>query len=298
MAPPYVALVSARAAHSSDEDLPPLQRALEEAGARVAIADWDDPSVMWGRFDLALLRSTWDYAQRPTEFRAWAERVAIATRLLNPLPVLVWNTDKHYLAELRSSGVPIVPTQFIEPGDDGGAAIDGFLAAHGGAEIVVKPAIGAGSRDAQRHARHDLGAIRAHVRRLLDARRSVVVQPYLEHVNRYGETALVYFAGRFSHAVRKGPLLRAGAGAIESLFAPEEITSRVPSAEELAVAERVLAAGPSPSLLYARVDLLRDTASRPCLLELELTEPSLFLNHAPGAAERFAGEILRVLAQV
>jgi glutathione synthase/RimK-type ligase-like ATP-grasp enzyme len=295
MAPPLVALVSARAAQASDEDLPPLQRALEEAGCQVAVADWDDPSVTWRRFDLALLRSTWDYALRPTEFRAWAERVAGETPLLNPLPVLLWNTDKHYLAELQSAGVPIVPTQFIEPEADGAAVIDAFLATHGAAEIVVKPAVGAGSRDAQRHSRHDPGRIRAHVQRLVDAHRSVVLQPYLEHVNDYGETALIYFAGRFSHAVRKGPLLHAGAGAIEALFAPEEITPREPSAEERSVAERALAAGPSRSLLYARVDLLQDTAGRPCLLELELTEPSLFFKHAPGAAERFAHEILRVL---
>jgi glutathione synthase/RimK-type ligase-like ATP-grasp enzyme len=295
MAGPYIALVSARAAQSSDEDLPPLQRALERAGAQVAVADWDDPSVIWRHFDLALLRSTWDYALRPAEFRTWAERVAGETRLLNPLQVVLWNTDKHYLTELHSAGVPIVPTRFIEPDDDSGTVIDGFLAAHGGAEFVVKPAIGAGSRDVQRHPRGNLVNIRAHVQRLLEARRAVMLQPFLDRVNEHGESALIYFAGRFSHAVRKGPLLRAGAGAIETLFAPEEITPRVPSAEELSVAERTLAAGPSRPLLYARVDLLRNEAGRPCLLELELTEPSLFFNHAPGAAERFAREILRVL---
>ena len=274
-----------------------MQHALEEAGARVAVADWDDPSVAWHEFDVALLRSTWDYALRPMEFRAWAERVSAATQLLNPLSTLRWNGDKHYLAELQRAGVPIVPTRFIEPGEDGHAAVVAFLGTHGAAELVVKPAIGAGSRDAQRHSRDDLGAIRTHVDRLIEAGRSVLLQPYLDRVNVHGESALVYFAGRFSHAVRKGPLLRAGAGAIETLFAPEEITARVPSAEELSLAERALAAGPSRSLLYARIDLLRDGVDRPRLLELELIEPSLFFNHAPGAAERFAEEILRVCVE-
>jgi glutathione synthase/RimK-type ligase-like ATP-grasp enzyme len=290
---PYIALVSARAARQSDEDLPPLQRALEKAGARVAVADWDDPAVTWRQFDVALLRSTWDYALRPAEFYAWAREVARETRLLNPLPVLLWNTDKHYLAELQRSGVPVVPTQFIEPHQNGKAAIDAFLATQGAAEIVVKPAIGAGSRDAQRHSRGDVSGIGAHVNRLIEAGRSVVLQPYLDRVNDYGETGLIFFAGQFSHAVRKGPLLRAGTGAIEALFAPEEITARLPTAEELSVAQRALAAAPWPTLLYARVDLLRDEAGRSCVLELELTEPSLFFNHAPGAAERFAREILR-----
>jgi glutathione synthase/RimK-type ligase-like ATP-grasp enzyme len=290
---PYVALVSARAARASDEDLPPLERALEQAGARVTVAEWDDPSVEWGRFDLALLRSTWDYALRANEFCAWAERVAAETRLLNPLRVVLWNIDKHYLGRLKSAGVPVVPTEFIEPGEDNEASIDAFLATHAASEFVVKPAVGSGSRDAQRHSRSDLEALRAHIRRLVEAGRGALLQPYLHRVNEYGETALVFFAGRFSHAVRKGPLLRAGAGPIEALFAPEEITTRVPTAEELSVAERALAAGPLPNLLYARVDLLRDAAGRSCVLEFELTEPSLFLNHAEGAAERFAREILR-----
>lgn len=295
MALPYIALVSSRAARAFDEDLPPLQQALEQAGARVAVVDWDDPHVEWCRFDLALPRSTWDYTLRPTEFCAWAERVAGETRLRNPPGVLLWNTDKHYLAELQSAGVPVVPTQFIEPGEDSGAAIDAFLARHRTAEIVVKPAIGAGSRHAQRHWWSDFSGIRTHVERLMNARHSVLLQPYLERINEYGETGLIYFAGRFSHAVRKGPVLRAGAAAIEELFTPEEITARMPSIEELSLAECALASSPSPAPLYARIDLLRDEAGRPCLLELELTEPSLFFNHAPGAAERFAQEILRVL---
>ncbi len=295
MALPYIALVSSRPARPFDEDLPPLQRALEEAGAQVAVADWDDPHVDWRRFDLALPRSTWDYTLRPAEFRVWAERVAGETRLLNPPSVLLWNTDKHYLAELRAAGVPVVPTQFIEPGEDAGATIDAFLARHRTAEVVVKPAIGAGSRNAQRHLSSDVAGIRTHVERLRNARHSVLLQPYLDRVNEYGETALVYFAGRFSHAVRKGPVLRAGAAAIEELFTPEEITARVPRSEELSLAECALASTPSGTPLYARVDLLRDEAGRPCLLELELTEPSLFFKSAPGAAERFARQILQVL---
>ena len=309
---PHIALVSARAAQDLDEDLAPLRRALEEAGARAVVANWDDPEVDWGSFDLALLRSTWDYSFRMPEFRAWADVVSSVSRLLNPLSVVTWNTDKHYLAELEGRGVPIVPSVFIEPSGgptdapSAGApresarepereAIVRFLEEHGTArEIVVKPAVGSGSRDVQRHPRTDLAAIRAHVARLTSSGRSAFLQPYLERVNTQGETALMYFAGRYSHAVRKGPLLRAGEGPTQLLFAPEEITPRVAAPEELAVADRVLAATPGAPLLYARVDLIRDDADQPRLLELELTEPSLFFNYAPGSAQRFAREIINI----
>jgi O-ureido-D-serine cyclo-ligase len=102
----------------------------------------------------------------------------------------------------------------------------------------------------------------------------------------------MYLGGRFSHAIRKGALLPADAPPTAALFAPEEILPRTPGADELAAAERILGAAPFGSLLYARVDLLRDQAGVPRLLELELTEPSLFLSHAPGSAERFAAALL------
>lgn len=295
MSQPRIALVSARAAQGKDEDLPPLLEALRECGAWVVAANWDDAEIDWPSFDLALLRSTWDYSLRFSEFRVWAERVAAQTRLLNPLAVVSWNTDKHYLATLAAAGVPIVPTRFIEPGEDSAAAIGEFLRLQATAELVVKPAVGSGSRDVQRHPRADRAGMRAHADRLLAAGRSVFLQPYLERVDTDGETALIYFSGHLSHAIRKGPLLRAGEGPTPLLFAPEEITPRTPRPDELEVGARALAVSPGVPLLYARVDLIRDEEGHPRLLELELTEPSLFFNHAPGSAQRFAREILRAM---
>ena len=287
-----VALVTAAAARDLDEDLAPLDVALRAAGIDSSIVDWDDASIDWSRFDLAVLRSPWDYSTRLPEFLAWIDRVAPATTLLNPRDVVRWNTDKHYLAHLASAGVPTVPSTFIEPGHDAPAILDAFLERIGD-ELVVKPSVGAGSRDAQRHARDERDAALAHAKRLLDANRSVLLQPYLARVDAYGETALLFFEGRFSHAIRKGPLLRRGEGPTRALFAAEHITPRDASADEIAVAERTLAAIPfAKPLLYARVDLIHDDAGAPCVLELELSEPSLFFAQAPGAAERFAAAIV------
>ena len=299
---PHVALITAAAARKLDEDLPPLDHALRALGnVRVSIVDWDDAAVDWTSFDLAVLRSTWDYSQRLAEFLAWAERAARKTRLLNPLPVLRWNTDKHYLRDLTQAGVPAVPSFFIEPGDSAAQLLDAFIGAHTPAgtgkegEFVVKPAIGAGSRDAQRYERSDRDAALAHAQRLLDAQRSVLLQPYLDRVDDYGETALIFFDGQYSHAIRKGPLLRRGEGPTRALFAEEHITARAASAAEIQVARRTLAAMPfAQPLLYARVDLIHDASGAPCVLELELAEPSLFFAHAPGSAQRFAEALARM----
>jgi O-ureido-D-serine cyclo-ligase len=286
-----IALVTAAAARNLDEDLAPLDTALRVAGIDSSIVEWDDARIDWSRFDLAVLRSTWDYSTRLAEFLAWIDRVSAATTLLNPRDVVRWNTDKHYLAHLFNAGVPTVPSTFVEPGEDAAAKLDAFLASIGD-EFVVKPSVGAGSRDAQRYARAERGAALAHANRLLDANRSVLLQPYLARVDAYGETALLFFDGRFSHAIRKGPLLRRGEGPTRALFAAEHITPREASADEIAVAERTLAAIPfAKPLLYARVDLIHDDAGAPCVLELELSEPSLFFAQAPGSVERFAQAI-------
>jgi len=287
-----IALVSARAARDLDEDLPPLVAALRGAGADVRVADWDDHSVDWKAFDVALLRSTWDYSMRLVEFLEWSERASRLTRLLNPLPVVCWNIDKHYLAQLARAAVPTVPSEFVEPGQDPGEALTRFHSQYQTPELVVKPAVGSGSRDAQRHGRGDNPAINAHLTRLLDSGRSALLQPYLDRVDDHGETALIYFAGRFSHAIRKGALLRTGQNPMDELFAAETIEPRVPSDEELRVGELAVRAIPFGTLLYARVDLIRDESDAPRVLELELTEPSVFLRHAAGAAERFAAAIL------
>jgi len=275
-----LALVTAIAAFGLDEDVEPLRAACAEAGIDTSVVAWDDMTVSWARFDAALLRSPWDYVDRLPEFLDWCERTAKRTALWNPPDVVRWNTDKRYLGELARQGLPVIESHFLAPGDDPATLPDLE-------EFVVKPTVGAGSRDAQRYLRADRSAAIAHARRLLDQNRHVLVQPYLKAVDQQGETALLFFQGRFSHAIRKAPLLKRGEDPTSALFKAESITARQPSVAELDVAARVLAALPFDTLAYARVDLL-PSATGPQLLELELTEPSVFLPYGEGAAARFA----------
>jgi hypothetical protein len=293
-----IALVTAIAAFNKDEDLATLHQALQNAGAESTILAWDDPTVSWSRFDIALLRSPWDYVERLQEFLHWAERVSAQTRLLNPLKVIQKNTDKHYLAELEKRGIAIVPSQFVEPNENSAKALDNFLNRFSTAkEFVVKPSVGAGSRDAQRYGLEEIVQAQQHIERLLNAQRSVLLQPYLDKVDDAGETALIYFNGVYSHAIRKGPLLQRSTGPTEELFAPETISAREPGNDERALADRVVKEllqlfQLDSALPYARIDLLRDAQGQPCLLELELTEPSLFFLYHDKAAERFAKALL------
>lgn len=291
-----LALVTAIAATGHDEDLAPLFQACIEAGLSPRIVAWDDATVSWSRFDAALLRSPWDYTERLPEFLAWCEHTSRATQLLNPLPVIRWNTDKHYLEDLAAAGVAVVPTRFVEPDAEPLEALQGFLAACATGEFVVKPAISAGSRDTQRYARDQEFAASNHIARLLEQNRSVMLQPYLRSVDSVGETALIYFNGQFSHAIRKDALLRADELATATPYASGPITASQAQPDQHELAERTLQAVErllrlDQPLAYARVDLVRDDDGGPRLLELELTEPSLFFEQATGSAERFAAAL-------
>ena len=284
-----VALVTCGELPALDPDDQLLLAPLRAAGVDADAVVWDAPGVDWRSYDLVVLRSTWDYAPRRDDFLAWAAGVPA---LVNPIDVVTWNTDKRYLRDLTGAGVPVVETTWVEPGDEGWFA-------HG-RELVVKPAVGSGSRDTGRYKLRDLEENRlfgAHLRRLLGQGRTAMLQPYLSAVDAEGETALLFVAGpdglAYSHAARKGPLLTGPDTQDVGLFKEERIEPREATPEQLSVAERALTAVPGgpDRLLYARVDVIPDDNGVPVLLELELTEPSMFLGYATGAPERFAAAI-------
>lgn len=293
---PSVALATCREFPDLDHEDRLLIPALARLGIDAAPAVWTDEDMDWGSFDAVVIRETWDYSDDRDVFLSWADRVAAVTTLLNPADVVAWNTDKVYLRELGAAGVPVVPTRFLEPGDDAA----GWLPDGEFADVVVKPAVSCGSRDTVRyHTGDPLDEAEQHVRRLLGEERTVMVQPYLDAVDTVGETALLFFDGEFSHAIRKGPLLARGVEGekVEGLFVQEQIDPREPTAQELEVASRVIGCIPGgiDRVLYARVDLIPGPDGAPVLLELELTEPSLFLSHDAQAPDRLAAAIARRL---
>src|SRR4051794_5675155 len=282
---PSVLLASCAPALGQDEDEPLLLAALADVGVTAGVADWADPSVDWAAADAVVVRSTWDYAPRREEFLAWARRVEGATRLFNPADVLAWNTDKRYLAGLADVGVPIVPTAWATTAGEVAAALDGWD------DLVVKPTVSAGARDTARFGPGEQAA--AFAAAILASGRAVMVQPYLSRLDEEGETGLVYLDGGFSHAFGKGALL-AGDPLGPGLYAEEEIVPREATAAQRTIGDAVLAAiagrtGGAP--LYARVDLVPGPDGEPLLIELELTEPSLFLTTDGGAAGRIAAAI-------
>ena len=264
---PRIVFAGCPALPEGDGDDAGLVQALRTRGLHARWLSWDDPATLDA--DLVILRATWDYIDRLDEFLAWAGRVP---RLLNAPQVVAWNTDKRYLADLAAAGVPTVPSAFFAPGErvripDG--------------EVVVKPAVGAGSVGALRFCEATKAV--AHAAALQAGGQTVLVQPYDPRV-RDGETALVFVRGEQSHAFTKGPMLPPPGEAPvfdpSGTYVEERLAPAEPDFEVWDVGHAALAAAAAhldigtTDLLYARVDVLGG-AQQPTLLELELVEPSL-----------------------
>ena len=278
-----IAFATSAALRRFDDDLPLIQAAADQRGVHAEILSWDDPDTDWSAFDAVVIRSCWDYIGRRDEFLQWAGSVP---HLHNSLDVIKWNTDKIYLRQLEAEGIPIIETRWdIAAGDDIGSP----------GEWVVKPTVSAGSRDTARW--HTAEDVYAHSAELIAAGRTSMTQPYISSVDDEGETAMLFIGGVFSHAIRKGQLLRPDEGVAQDRAGRETIDPRTPSDAQRDVAQAALAAvdtvlGRHVDLLYARVDLVTAADGAPIVIELELTEPSLFLPYSDHGAERLVDATL------
>ncbi len=252
-----------------------LAESVRERGVRVALEAWDGDAD-WRRFSVVLLRSCWDYHLRPDAFRAWLDRLrSLGGVTWNPVPLVRWNVDKVYLADLAARGAPVVDTRFLERLEPDDAA--GLLRDLDATELVVKPSIGATAHLCRRvSSAADLAGLPVS----LPAGARWMVQPFLREVARDGEWSLLFYDGEAMGAVLK----RAGGGdwRVQKEWGGSA-ERQEPEADLVAAAASVLGALDATPV-YARVDLVR-TADGPRLMELELIEPQLFLEPGdPGLA--------------
>ena len=251
----------------------PQAKALAAAGAEVEPVRWTDERDLYG-FDLILPLVAWGYHRDYPAWLRFLDRLQRQERpVANPVPLLRWNSDKAYLAELGAAGIPTVPTIVAEALDEG--TLESARVAFGGPKLVVKPPVSA-------------SAFGTFVVREGDSLPDVVrgrrmmIQPWLGSIVESGEYSLIFFDGEYSHAVSKVPI------AGEFRVQPEYggiITRCEPPEGVLGIAEAALAAAPATST-YARVDLVVGNDGKLQVIELELIEPALFLGQAPEAASR------------
>lgn len=297
---PRIALVTTAGYQELNDESQPIADALKSRGAEPTIVQWDDPTVDWDEFDLAVIIAAWDASDRIEEFLTWAKSVP---RLVNPPNVLRWNIDKHYLQPLAEHGLPVIETLWLEPNRlwEKRDLHNRFPARE---EFVIKPAISAGTVDTGRYTAVDADSRRfaiEHAKRLLDDNRSVMVQRYIPEIDSHGEVSLIFLHGTYSHAVRKEPMLTPDSEDIAATYQQETLRPYVATPQEIEAGQEVLAFARarvpgrntrSRPLLYARVDVVTQSDGTSLLMELELIDANLHTTLAPGATERFADAIL------
>ena len=265
-----------------------LADALSSRGVSVHAVPWSDPTAQWSAFDVVVVRSCWDYFLRAGEFHAWLDRLeAEGARVHNDVRVLRWNAEKTYLRSLGELGIPVIPTRWLAAGS--ATSLGELRRETGWSDLVVKPTVSGGAHRTWRATPDAQSADDARLAEML-GEGAVMVQPLVAEIERDGEWSLVFFAGRYSHAVLKRP--RTGDFRVQhehgGTLEPVE-----PAAPVIAAAARAVEAipfGDAPPL-YARVDGCIVNGEL-LLMELEVLEPELFLRCAPESAGRLADALL------
>lgn len=276
---PRIAIATCLELPEPDVDQELVLDAFYQAGLNPILAAWDDDAIDWAQFDAVVIRSTWNYPERPQAFREWVERVDGLTNLLNPARFVVPNIDKRYLFSLQQDGVPIVPTTLIRQSL-------GSLGEIGSDRIVIKPAIGAGSYLTSFFDRADAAGMIEHIAEIESAGTIALAQPFMESVPHGGERSLVWIDDEITHKIVKQPRFSGGDESVSSSSVPVEPLERE-------MVKRVISTLPELPL-YARVDLIED-AGRFVLNELELIEPSLFFLQNPPAVDKLVDAVRRRL---
>ena len=253
--------------------------ALRSAGADVVAVSWTEADELGG-FDLVLPLVAWGYHLQYDAWLSFLDRVeSSGVPMINPPALLRWNSDKAYLAELADAGVPTVPTMAVEACCD--ADLDEARRRFATDWLVIKPPVSASASGTHRLGPNDdlPGESRS---------RPMIVQPLIEDIARTGEFSLMLFDGEFSHAVVKRP--KSGDFRVQPHLGGVTLPSEAPPGA-VDLARQALAAAPAKAT-YARVDMVPDGDGVQRIMELELIEPALFLDHSPHAGKAFSRSIL------
>lgn len=261
-----------------------MRDALEKKGLRVTRADWADPHFDWSSTSAALFRTTWDYFDQFEKFTRWLDHVSSKTRLINPVELIRWNMDKHYLLDLAEKYIAIPETRIIEKGSTSSLRI--VHSETGWNEAVLKPTVSGGGRHTYRL---NSGTIAEHESafRSLIANEAMMLQPYLSNIESRGEIALMVIGGKFSHAILKRA--KEGDFRVQDDFGGT-VHEYTPSRQEVEFAEHVVSVC-SPPPVYARVDVIFDDRDRLVVSELELIEPEMWFRFHPPATDVLADRV-------
>ncbi|MFP5081786.1 RimK family alpha-L-glutamate ligase [Pedobacter sp. JCM 36344] len=272
---------------SNEDDL--LTDFLHSKGIAVTKEIWNDPDVIWEKYDLAIIKSPWDYFDLIADFYSWLEDMEKRNvRLLNPFSILKWNADKHYLKDIEQAGLRVTPTIFLSQGQK--VELADYFQTFKTYKIIVKPVVSGGAKNTFKVTPVTANEHTIKVNQLLQ-NEDFIVQPFLKEIEEVGEWSFLFFGAEFSHAVLK----KAAGGdfRVQSTFGGT-VHKEKPS-QELIGKARAYVTSFAKDCLYARVDAAVVDGDL-VLVELELIEPYLFLDTNEMALDHYHQALLKLIS--
>ena len=265
-----------------------LKSALENQGLTVDITYWNNPSYDWSKTRSLIFRTIWDYFERFDEFLLWLEEVRHQTQLINSYDLVKWNIDKHYLKELSEKGIKIVPTYFAKKNSQRNLAE--IIESQQWKDVVIKPAISASAYKTFKILEETVNSNEKLFKDLLN-QRDMLVQPFINTIEKFGEASLMVIDGKFTHAILKKA--KPGDFRVQDDFGGT-VHDYVPTKKEIEFAEMVIEKCKAKPL-YGRVDIIWDNEKNVYLSELEIIEPELWLRNYPKSAQNIAEAVKIIL---
>lgn len=266
-----------------------LLKFLQAKGLNIEKAIWNDPQVQWKNYDLALLKSPWDYFDLIEDFYHWLENLsAKKVKLLNPVDTVKWNADKHYLQDIKANGLQVTPSIFLEKNTS--VNLDSYFEEFKTDKFIIKPCISGGSKNTFKVTKENVAEVSTKLSALL-TEEAFIAQPFLKEIEDEGEWSFLFFDQQFSHALLKKAktgdfrVQHAHGGTIHPQEAPADLLQKAQQYVDLF----------AKGCLYARVDGAVVNGEF-LLMELELIEPFLFLDTAPESYERYYQALKKLMA--
>jgi glutathione synthase/RimK-type ligase-like ATP-grasp enzyme len=263
---------------------------LQHKGLKIQKEIWDDPHVNWTQYDLAILKAPWDYFDKSEQFNQWLQHLKeVGVRLLNPVEIVRWNSDKHYLRDIAEAGLDIIPSLFLEKGQQ--VNWEEYFTYFKTDRLIMKPAVSGAAKNTFILNKNELTTFSGQMQSLLTDE-AFLLQPFISQIQEEGEWSLVFFGGRFSHCLLKTAktgdfrVQHVHGGSVYAKDAPEEMLRQAQNYVDTFAKD----------CLYARVDGVRINGTF-ALMELELIEPYLYLFTNEQGFENYYQALLALLQQ-
>ena len=267
-----------------------LQNALENKGLKVGKKAWCDTEFDWSKTKFAIFRTTWDYFEKINKFMVWLEKTKYKTTFINSIENIKWNIDKHYLLDLKSKGINIADTLYIEKGQK--TTLRELFIKKKWERAVIKPAISGAARETHQITQKNLHIYENKFKKLIQ-KECMLFQEFMNNIIIQGEISLIIIGKKYSHAVKKNA--KKGDFRVQDDYGGS-VEPYIPSNSEIVFAEKCVKKSPF-SPIYSRVDIVYDNNKKLSLCELELIEPEIWFRNYPKAAEMLAKEIHLVIKQ-